>query len=166
MADASSKLSVEQAKALEVILAGGSVDEAAEASEVHERTVYRWLNSASFQEALNEIKAGIVARAKMRGAALLDGAVDACQDCVQPVYPHVLKKRQRGTLNPQMVRLAAAREIFERFGLGKASLTAEEATAPAQVFVLSTKPQQAPQTTDQLMTELRKRLASGDKPPG
>ena len=78
------KLSKSQAKALQVLTQGGTVDEAAEAAGVSERTVYRWKDTPAFSLALVEY-------VKDRQEA---GEVD---DILDEIYEHLLRGSNEGS---------------------------------------------------------------------
>jgi hypothetical protein len=110
-------LTVQQLAALEIIVAGGTVAEAAAAGLITERQMYRWMRLPDFLAVMDEQRTVIVGHTRHKLAKLAAAAVDSIADCGLPIYPHRLRKNARGTLNPQAIRLAAAREVLDRIGV-------------------------------------------------
>jgi len=71
-----SGLSPKQAKALEVLVSGGTTAEAATAASVHVRTVQRWLHKEEFREALRQGQAEVMEALTRRLRSLGTRAVE------------------------------------------------------------------------------------------
>jgi transposase len=67
------RLTEQQRQAVEALLGGLTVKEAAQAAGVHRNTVYYWLKQPAFQEALREASADPALQALRAAAALARG---------------------------------------------------------------------------------------------
>jgi len=71
------KLTVKQAQAIDALMRGDSVLDAAKAIGVNPRTVHRWLNDATFVVALDDAKRHAVRHATRKLAGALDAATSS-----------------------------------------------------------------------------------------
>lgn len=71
----SEKLTSKQHKALRVLLAGGSGEDAASAANVTSRTINRWLDKPAFHDELQRRKSAAIDAASVRLAGGMDKAI-------------------------------------------------------------------------------------------
>lgn len=76
------KLTVRQARALEMILAGSSIVDAAAAANVTRATVYKWLGLPGFIMAMNDAKAEAMNQLSLSLAALGRKAIKTLDDAM------------------------------------------------------------------------------------
>jgi hypothetical protein len=69
-------LTAQQAKALAVLVEGGTHQAAAAASGVSRRSIWRWRQSGPFKEALDEIRCSTVEEIKGKALRLADSMLD------------------------------------------------------------------------------------------
>jgi transposase len=74
MSENVAKLTAKQAQAIDALMRGDSVLDAAKTIGVNPRTVHRWLNDATFAAALDEAKRAAVRHATRKLAGALDQA--------------------------------------------------------------------------------------------
>lgn len=101
MADDSEKLPGRQEKALSALLSNPSVREAAKASGMAERTLFRYLRDPTFSERVREARRGLMDNLQTRLQAKAEGAAKILSDIAE----------DEG--KPASVRVAAARIIIE-----------------------------------------------------
>lgn len=75
-------LTIKQTRAIQSLLAGQSVTEAADAAKVRRSTLYTWLEQPGFTRAINEGKSEMLERLSQSLASLSDQAVNTLARCM------------------------------------------------------------------------------------
>lgn len=122
MAENGSKLSAKQHRALSALLTSKSVAEAAAATGLGERTIYRWLTDPAFRQALSAAEGELIDAATRRLLTLQGTALDTLEAVLgdedasagvriraaQMVLDHLLKLRELRDIEQRLQALEAA----------------------------------------------------------
>ena len=122
MAENGSKLSAKQHRALSALLTSKSVAEAAAATGLGERTIYRWLTDPAFRQALSAAEGDLIDAATRRLLTLQGTALDTLEAVLgdedasagvriraaQMVLDHLLKLRELRDIEQRLQALEAA----------------------------------------------------------
>ena len=101
MAGSEAKLSANQGKAIVALLTTSSISEAAATAGIGERTLFRWMQRDSFQQAYREAKRQAVGQAISHLQRCASDAVRALQDVVNDAEA------------PASTRVSAAKAVLE-----------------------------------------------------
>lgn len=107
------ELSSRQRKAIAALLSTRNVTEAAQASQVGERTLYRWLTLPDFRSAVTEAEGEAIDAAARRLIGLQDSAINTIQDVLAKASAAV-KLRAAQTILDYLLKLRELRSIEHR----------------------------------------------------
>jgi len=106
----SEKLTRNQRKAIQALLEFTTIEEVAEAIGVNPRTVYRWLDDASFRNALSRAEGEMIDRVTRRLLVLGDKAIEAIEDILD-------NPDQRGAGNKRLASQAILGQLLKLWEL-------------------------------------------------
>ena len=111
-----SQITRNQKRAIKALLEYRTIDQAAEAIGVNERTIYRWLDDATFRLELSRVEGRSLDRLSRRLLILGDRAIDAIEDIIDdPDQPGNTNKRLAAALIlDQTMKLRELRNIESR----------------------------------------------------
>lgn len=107
------ELTNRQRKAIAALLSTRNVTEAAQASQVGERTLYRWLTLPDFRSAVTEAEGEAIDAAARRLIGLQDSAINTIQDVLAKASAAV-KLRAAQTILDYLLKLRELRSIEHR----------------------------------------------------
>jgi hypothetical protein len=138
MSAESDDLTPKQERALLELLAHGEVKKAAEAADVGEATLHRWLGQPLFVERYREARAGLVESALARLEACADVAIntlrDICEDAGAPATARIAAAR---AILSNIMRSPAAAQSQQPFEQHKHSCSSCMKRGEQKVFMCS-----------------------------
>ena len=112
-------LPLDRQKALEVLLLGGTIADAARAAGKAERTVRYWMRTVEFDAVFRDTQRAALTRCRLRLAVMAEKALDVIDECMDPFEKEVNNKQAKAKRRriPMALRRAAARDTLELLGL-------------------------------------------------
>ncbi len=109
------ELSERQRRAIAALLSARNVSEAAQAAQVGERTLRRWLAEPTFRAALTGAEGQAIDAATRRLVSLTDSAIDVLTTVMQdPDAPSGVRLRAAQGVLDNLLRLRELRNVEER----------------------------------------------------
>lgn len=112
-------LAPEKARALEVLLTGGTVAAAAKAAKRSERTVHYWLKTIEFDSIMQDTINAVVRRTRLKLSLMADRALAVIDEGLNEYESDVKNKQARAKRKrvPLSLRRMFARDVFEFMGM-------------------------------------------------
>lgn len=130
MAENGSKLSAKQHRALSALLTSKSVAEAAAATGLGERTIYRWLTDPVFRQALSAAEGDLIDAATRRLLTLQGSALDTFEAVLGDATVSAgVRLRAAQAVLDYLLKLRELRDIEQRLQALEAAQTEREAAA-------------------------------------
>jgi transposase-like protein len=109
------ELSAVQLHAIEMLMTHASISEAADACGVHRATLHRWMNDATFRDALRQAEADVMQATQRRMATLAASAAEYLGQVLTEPYGYEVNQRLKAAelILSRLARMSA-REAGEK----------------------------------------------------